>query len=166
MGESPRSFLFYDMKKDKLIEMAVSDAMTEKPLVIEVGGINFSINPPTLGKMQVLSKYYLALDIDDKKLGKNPQVESMRVCEEKTDIVCMLMAASTLDKKEELNDDEKIAELADFFKWNCKPSDFSIVLLALLTQIRYENFISSIRLASTLRQNEPKLPNGTGRVEQ
>ena len=166
MGESPRSFLFYDMKKDKLIEMAVSDAMTEKPLVIEVGGKNFSINPPTLGKMQVLSKYYLALGIDDKKLGKNPQVESMRVCEEKTDIVCMLMAASTLDKKEELNDDEKIAELADFFKWNCKPSDFSIVLLALLTQVRYENFISSIRLASTLRQNEPKLPNGTGRVEQ
>ena len=153
-------------KKDKITEMAVSDAMTEKPLVFEVGGKSFTVKPPTLGKMQVLSKYYLALDIDDEKLGVKPQVESMRICEAKTDIVCLLMAASTLDTKEDLQDDDKILELAEFFKWNCKPSDFAVVLLALLAQVRYENFISSIRLASILRQNKPKSPNGTGRVEQ
>lgn len=144
------------MDKDKIIEMAASDAMTEKPLKFEVGGKTFIVNPPTLGKMQVLSKYYLALDLNDDELGEHPQVESMRVCESKTDIVCRLMAASTFDKKEDLHDDDKITELAEFLKWHCKPSDFAVVLLALLTQVRYENFISSIRLAGTLRQNKPK----------
>ncbi|MBO4551406.1 MAG: hypothetical protein J5733_11810 [Bacteroidaceae bacterium] len=144
------------MDNKRIIEMAVSDAMTEKPIEFEVGEKTFTVNPPTLGKMQVLSKYYLALEIDDKELGKHPQVESMRVCEAKTDIVCSLMAASTLDSREDLLNDDKIAELADFFKWNCKPSDFSLMLLALLTQVRYENFISSIRLAAILRQNKPK----------
>ena len=154
------------MDANKRTEQAVSDALTEKPLGFQVGKRKFSVKPPTLGKMQVLSKYYLALDIDDEKLGREPQVEAMRVCETKTDDVCRLMAASTMDNRDDLLDDEKIQELADFFKWHCKPSDFSVVILAILTQVRYENFISSIRLAATLRQNKPKEPNGTGRVEQ
>ena len=147
-------------------ERAVTDAITEKPLVFKVGKQTFKVCPPTLGKMQVLSKYYLALDLDDEKLGKEPQVEAMRVCEANTDTVCRLMAAATFDKREDLLDDAKIQERADFFKWSGKPSDFSLVILAIITQVHYENFISSIRLAATLRQNEPKEPNGTHRVEQ
>ena len=154
------------MDANKRTEQAVSDAMTEKPLRFQVGKRKFTVKPPTLGKMQVLSKYYLALDIDDEQLGRSPHTESMRVCEAKTDDVCRLMAASTMDNREDLLDDAKIQELADFFKWNCKPSDFSTVILAILTQVKYENFIASIRLASTLRQNKPKEPSGTGRVEQ
>lgn len=137
-------------------ELAVTDAITEKPLVFKVKKQTFKVFPPTLGKMQVLSKFYLLLGIDDKKLGEEPQVEAMRVCESKTDNVCRLMAASTFDSQEDLLDDVKIEERANFFKWNCKPSDFSTVVLAILTQVHYENFISSIRLAATLRQNEPK----------
>lgn len=144
------------MDEDRRTEMAVSDAMTEKPLKFQVGKRVFTVKPPTLGKMQVLSKYYLALDIDDDRLGREPQVEAMRICEAKTDSVCRLMAASTFDRKDDLNDDDKIQQLADFFKWHCKPSDFSIVILAILTQVRYENFISSIRLAATLRLNKPR----------
>ncbi len=154
------------MDAEKRIEQAVTDAMTEKPLKFQVGKRRFTVKPPTLGKMQVLSKYYLALDIDDEKLGRFPHTESMRVCESKTDVVCRLMAVSTMDERDDLLDDEKVQELADFFKWHCKPSDFSTVILAILTQVKYENFIASIRLASTLRQNKPKQPNGTGRVEQ
>ena len=152
----PTLIFFLGMEKDRIIENTVSDAITEKPLKFKVGGKSFTVKPPTLGKMQILSKYYLELEIDDEKLGEHPQVESMRICETKTDTVCRLMAASTFDKREDLIDDDKINKLAEFFKWKCKPSDFSLVILALLTQIRYENFISSIRLASTLRQNKPR----------
>lgn len=144
------------MGTDYVTEKAVSDAVTEKPLVFKVNKQTFKVCPPTLGKMQVLSKYYLELEIDDTKLGVEPQVESMRVCEAHTDTVCRLMAVATYDKQEDLLDDKKIQERADFFKWNCKPSDFSLVVLAILTQVHYENFISSIRLAATLRQNAPK----------
>ena len=154
-----------NMTEDKKTEQAVSDAITERPLKFKVGKRMFVVNPPTLGKMQVLSRYYLDLDIDDEMLGRKPQVESMRVCESKTDVVCRLMAVATFSKREDLLDEVKIEELADYFKWHCKPSDFSAVLLAILSQVHYENFISSIRLAATLRQNKPRKPDGTGRVE-
>jgi len=140
----------------KNAEIAVSDAITEKPVVFTIGNKKFSIHPPTLGKMQILSKYYLMLEIDEKALTNEPHLEAMRVCEAKTDIVCQLMAVATFQKKDDLLDDEKIQERADFFKWNTEPADFSTVLLALLTQVHYENFISSIRLTQTLRQNAPK----------
>jgi len=144
------------MNIEKQIEMAVSDAVTEKPIELKVGSRKFKINPPTIGKMQILSKYYLMLDLDEEKLQENPQLEAMRVCRDKSDIVTELMAVATFNNKDDLLNDDKIKERAEYFKWNSKVEDFSIVLLALLTQTQYENFITSIRLPEILRQNNPK----------
>lgn len=144
------------MDEKKYIEASVSDAIVEKPIRFSIGKSKFSIYPPTLGKLQILSKYYLMLDIDEQALSGEPHLEAMRVCEAKTDTVCQLMAAATLDTKEDLLDDEKICELAGFFKFNAYPPDFGTVLLALLTQVHYENFMSSIRLTRILRQNAPR----------
>lgn len=144
------------MNIEKQIEMAVSDAVTEKPIELKVGSRKFKINPPTIGKMQILSKYYLMLDLDEEKLQENPQLEAMRVCRDKSDIVTELMAVATFNNKDDLLNDDKIKERAEYFKWNSKVEDFSMVLLALLTQTQYENFIISIRLTEILRQNKPK----------
>jgi len=142
---------------NKAVEMNVTDAITEKPISFSVGKRKFKIYPPTLGKMQMLSKYYLQLDIDEDALMEEPHVESMRVCESKTDVVCSLMAVAVSKTKEDLLDDDKLNEIAEFFKWNTAPTDFSTCLLALLTQIDYVNFISSIRLTKILRQNKPRI---------
>lgn len=144
------------MNIEKQIEMAVSDAVTEKPIELKVGSRKFKINPPTIGKMQILSKYYLMLDLDEEKLQENPQLEAMRVCRDKSDIVTELMAVATFNNKDDLLNSDKIKERAEYFKWNSKVEEFSIVLLALLTQTQYENFITSIRLTEILRQNKPK----------
>ena len=144
------------MNIEKQIEMAVSDAVTEKPIELKIGSRKFKINPPTIGKMQILSKYYLMLDLDEEKLQENPQLEAMRVCRDKSDIVTELMAVATFNNKDDLLNDDKIKERAEYFKWNSKVEEFSIVLLALLTQTQYENFITSIRLTEILRQNKPK----------
>jgi nitrate reductase beta subunit len=141
---------------EKMIEMAVSDAVTEKPIELKIGSRKFKINPPTIGKMQILSKYYLMLDLDEEKLQENPQLEAMRVCRDKSDIVTELMAVATFNNKDDLLNSDKIKERAEYFKWNSKVEEFSIVLLALLTQTQYENFITSIRLTEILRQNKPK----------
>jgi nitrate reductase beta subunit len=144
------------MNIEKQIEMAVSDAVTEKPIELKIGSRKFKINPPTIGKMQILSKYYLMLDLDEEKLQENPQLEAMRVCRDKSDIVTELMAVATFNNKDDLLNSDKIKERAEYFKWNSKVEEFSIVLLALLTQTQYENFITSIRLTEILRQNKPK----------
>ena len=142
--------------EQRIIEMAVSDTITEKPIEFSINKEKFSIYPPTFGKMQVLAKYYLMLEINEKALTEEPHVEMMRICEAKTDTVCTLMAIATFRDKEDILNDEKIGKRADFFKWNTQPADFSTVLLALLTQVHYENFITSIRLTKTLRINTPK----------
>ena len=141
---------------EKMIEMSVADAITEKPIEITVGKKNFEMRPPTIGKMQILSKYYLMLDLDEEKLQDNPQLEAIRICRDKSDIVTELMAVATFNNKDDLLNDDKIKERAEYFKWNSKVEDFSMVLLALLTQTQYENFIISIRLTEILRQNKPK----------
>lgn len=143
-------------KYSKIAEMFVSDAITEKPISFSVGDEKFEIKSPTFGKMQVLSKCYLMLDIDEEKFDKEPHLEAMRVCENHTDDVCRLMSVATFDKKEDLLDDEKIKQRADFLKYNTGPTEFCDVILAIMTQIDYANFINSIRLTKTLRQNKPK----------
>ena len=149
----------------RIVEMSVSDAMTEKPVEFSIGDEKFTIHPPTLGKMQILSKYYLMLDIDDDELGKEPQLEAMRICESKTDTVCRLMAVATFKEKDDLLSDEKINERAEYFKWNAHPEHFGVVIIAILSQIQYQNFINSIRLTQTFRINTMKGSGRPGRVE-
>jgi len=144
-------------EKEKITEMAVSDAVTEKPIFFNIGRRKFSIHPPNLGKMQILSKYYLALDIDEDKLNKEPHLEAMRICADRTDVVCSLMSVATYKSKDDLLNDEKIKQRAEFFKWNSNPEHFSSVILALLTQVNYANFMLSIRLTRILRQNASKV---------
>lgn len=145
-----------DNRYSKIAEMFVSDAITEKPIYFSIGEEKFEIKPPSLGKMQILSKCYLSLDIDEKKFDKEPHLEAMRVCEAHTDDVCRLMSVATFDKKDDLLNDNNIQLRADFFKFNTGPTEFCEVVLALMTQIDYANFINSIRLTKTLRQNKPK----------
>lgn len=147
------------------VEKSVSDAITQKPIRFSIGEHKFEIYPPTLGKMQVLSKLYLQLEIDEEQFSEEPHREVMRICEDRTDLICQLMAVATLRTESELLDDEKIAERAGFFKWNCYPEDFGTCVLAILTQVDYSNFMLSTRLTQMLRQNRPSI-EGAVRVEQ
>lgn len=144
-----------DLRKQLLIEQHVSDAMTEKPIALRIGDKEYKIAPPSFGKMQILSKLFLELDFDEKTLQENPETEVMRLAVEKTNLVCRLIAVATFNTKEDLMDDDKIAERAELIKWEGKPNDLSIVVLAILTQIDYSNFITSITLTKTLRLNKP-----------
>ena len=115
---------------------------------------DFEIHPPTLGKIEILSKLYLQLDLDESALQQEPHLEAMRVCEVHTDTVCRLMAISVSKTQQELFNESEINEKAEFFKWHCMPQEFANCLLALLTQVDYTNFMTSIRLTKMLRQNK------------
>lgn len=154
-----------DKKKQRFVESAVSDAMVGRPISFELKGQKFEIYPPTLGKMQILSKMYLQLEIDEDALMESPHLEAMRLCNSKTDVVCEIIAVATFNQKEDLLDNDKICERAEFFKWNCLPPDFGTCLLAILTQVDYENFMTSIRLTKILRQNAPIETKRANRVE-
>lgn len=117
---------------------------------------NLSVDTERPKNLAILSK---------EALSENPHLEAMRICDSKTDIVCEIMAVATFDQKEDLLDNDKICERAEFFKWNCLPPDFGTCLLAILTQVDYENFMTSIRLTKILRQNAPIATKRANRVE-
>lgn len=144
------------MFTQKQYELMASDAMLGKPIEFETAGEKFQIYPPSFGKMQMLSKLFLLLDFDEEKLLNEPMQESMRLCMEKTDIVCTLIATATFQSKEDLLNNEKITERAEFFKWNGETDTFCYVVTSLLAQVNYVNFSHSIVLTKTFRQNKPK----------
>lgn len=115
----------------------------------------FTIYPPKLGKLQILSRYFLQLGLDDAALKENPYAETLRVCAEKPDVVYELMAAAVCNTKEELNDEAHRRELASFFKWNGDAKDFGALVLAILTQNDYASFITSVGLLKHFRVNRP-----------
>lgn len=127
---------------------------------------DFTIAPPTIGKMQLLSNLYLDLKIDEKDLEANPTTTVMEICAHKTDICAKMMAMATLTSPDDLLNDAKVKERAEFFKWNCQPNDMSLVILALIAFVDYENFLNSIALTKILRQNGSTPKIATEAVEK
>ncbi len=143
------------MDRDKMIEAAAADAMTGKHISFTLNGEKYKISPPTMGKMQILAKLYLQLDFDEDALIEKPHTEVMRICADKADMVCRIMAVATLDTKEELLDDNVVNERAEKFKWSCTTEDYTQFVIAMMTMVDYENFISSTRLLRMTRLNKP-----------
>lgn len=116
----------------------------------------FTIKPPKLGKLQILSRYLLQLDLNDKALGEDPINEAARVCAEKPDIACELMAAAVCNRQEELENEDYRKELTEFFRWNADAKDFGALILAIIKQNDYPGLIASLRLLKAFRMNEPR----------
>lgn len=116
---------------------------------------DFFIYPCTLGKMSLLTSYFLKMDFDEKRLQEEPMRESMRVCLNQTDLVCETMAIAVLPNKEDIEDEGKVRELKEYFKWNSYAGDYAGLLLTLITMNDYVGFTNSIRLTEILRLSRP-----------
>ena len=125
------------------------------------------VYPPTLGKLQLLSKLFLNLDIDFEAFKVDPATEIFKCCGEKTDVLAEIMAISILKTKEELLDSSLVKKKAEIFKWCTSPQDFALVVGALITQIDLSNFSNSIRLTRLFRLNDKReSKHGANRVEK
>ncbi|MBO6117378.1 MAG: hypothetical protein J6P44_02420 [Bacteroidales bacterium] len=173
------------MKKEDLTAIRMADVITEKALEFSIdystmekikpnslfkrlfSKINpkyqsvtkqrkFKVFPLQLGRLQLLSKIYLQLEIDEKAWKEKPEIEIWRVCNEKTDLICRFIAiAVTKDKSDVMNEDY-LNEVIEFIKTNCTPQDFVQVMLMILQQIDLVNFTNAMLLMKLLRLNEPK----------
>lgn len=178
------------MKNTRSIEQAASDAIVQKPIELSlrydkplktkkfsfktfkfVNSIpvveTFKIYPPSLGKLQLLSKLFLQLGLDIEEVKMDPATEIFKCCSDKSDILAEIMAVAVLRTKEELLNSSLIEERKQLFLWYTTPEDFSIIVGAILMQIDLTNFSNSIRLTKLFRLNEPKESRrGANRVEK
>ena len=92
------------MDFNKEIERNISDAIIERPVNFSMGKSKLCLYPPTLGKMQILKNLYFSMDVNMELLAINPLAETLRICTEKPDAVCQIIAYSTFNDKKSIMD--------------------------------------------------------------
>lgn len=129
------------MDFNKEIEINISDAIIEKPVGFSMGKSRYCLYPPTLGKMQILKNLYFSMNVNMELLAINPLAETLRLCMEKVEPVCQIIAYSTFRDKRSVLDTEKILQRAKFFQDNASAEDLATILTIILSHDKIEEFI-------------------------
>lgn len=112
--------------------MDIADAIMEKPVGFSVGDRHFFLYPPTLGKVYLLSRFIDGLGINKDILNFNQYMEVLRLCREKKDIVCRIIAYHSIYRKDDLFNESEVNSRQELFMKELEEEDmctlFSIVL--------------------------------------
>ena len=123
------------------IEMNIADTIMERPYAFSVNERQFSLYPVTLGKTYLLLRLIESLGMNADIIKANPYMEALRLCREKKDIVCRLLAYHTLDRMEELFDSEIVDERCRYLSENLSDEEMSQLLVMVLAKDNTEEFI-------------------------
>lgn len=129
------------MSNNKEIEMNISDAIIERPISFSLGKSKLCLYPPTLGKMQILKNLYFSMGVNMELLSINPLAETLRICTDKPDTVCQIIAYSTFNDKKSILDMEKVLRRAKFLQDNTSAEDLATLLTVILSNDKIEEFI-------------------------
>lgn len=115
----------------------------------------FVIHQPYLGTLDIISRLFLEIKIEEEFLKENPLVETKRIAVESARTCAIVVAVAVLNSKWLIRFFSK--PLADYFFWRLKP-DKLLQLALIINQIsNLGDFISSIRLMSAVRTTTPRL---------
>lgn len=128
------------------IEMNIADTMMEKPIGFNIGSRHFCLYPPTLGKYLLVSRLVPVLEIDIKMLSMNPYFEAMRLCREKTDIVCRILAYHTLKRRCDIQNERRVEKQSRYFKDNLDYKELSQIFMVVLSWEDVSSYIKFLGL--------------------
>ena len=94
----------------------ITDVIIEKPIAVSIGGKQFVIAPPSLGKTMLIARFMAMLDFRMDVAKMNAKAAIMDVCTKKEDVVCQLIAVLLTSDKEHLVNDSHIVNLAEYVK--------------------------------------------------
>lgn len=168
------------MNKQKQIENLMADTMTEqatefainyycKPFflmrwintllkrktTLKTAQKTFYVYPPTLAKMEMFSKVINQLEVNEKQWKENPSIEVWRLCNDKTDLICLFIAIAVTRERELLQDKRYLQRTASFIKGNGTAEDFVKLFLLVLQKVDVVNFTNAMLLTRLYRINEP-----------
>ena len=141
----PYALLFYPVMTERdYIDMDIADAVMERPQGFRVGEKRFSLYPVTLGKLYLLKRLTDTLGIDIHNVSLNPYLEAIRLCAEKRDTVCELIAYHTFNRKRDLFDTEKIRHRAGFFNKSLDNEELAQLLVTALSGYDLNAFLKHL----------------------
>ena len=129
------------MSFNKEIEMNIADAIVERPIHFSMDKNKYCLYPSTLGKMQLLKNLYFSMNVNMELLSLNPLAETLRVCHDSPEIVCRIIAYSTLNDKKSILDIEKVNQRASLFQKNMSVEELATVLSIILSSDKIEEFV-------------------------
>ena len=156
---------FYGMKtKNENIEMNIADAIMEKPIGFNIGNRHFCLYPPSLGKLYLLSRLTKQLEVNYNIMRSNPYLESLRICKEKKDIVCRILAYHTLNHKNVLLNEKKVNKREAFLNKNLDSEELAQLLVTVTSWDNAEVYIRHFGLdkEQELRKKISKLKSKNG----
>ncbi len=121
------------MENSKVIEMDIADIIMERPYAFRVGCRQFHLYPVTLGKTFLLSRLVEGLGINIEHIKINPYMEAIRLCTDKSDDVCRLLAYHTINEKDMLFDNDYVDEIVGFFVKELSIEDMAELFVIVLS---------------------------------
>ena len=148
------------------IEIELIDAITEKPYCFFVKDKKFSIYPKTLGKIKLLQPVYDSLGADESNIALDPYLEALRLCKEKKEIVCRVIAYNTFQKKNQILNDYLVKNRADFFLNELDDEDLASLLVLLITDDKVQKFSDYLGITkdTAMKQKIAKLKKDNNNV--
>lgn len=130
------------MDEHKLdIEISISDAILDKPICFNIGKRRFYLYQPTLGKTYLLARITESLELNNDILSMNPYMEALRLCKEKRDTVCLVIAYHSLQGKRNVLDNEKVNKRAKLFSSQLDDAELAQLLVLVFSWDSSESYI-------------------------
>lgn len=122
------------------IESRVIDSMLSIPVPFKIGEDDFYIYHKTLGRIQLLSRLRKLLGINEKFAQTDPYAEALRLCHNKKDIVCRLIAYSTLKTKDEIFNNSVVSGRIKYFEEKLSDEELATIFLSILLDDEIPSF--------------------------
>lgn len=114
------------------MDVSIIGTIIEKPRGFKVGEKRLYLYPVTLGKHYLISLFVDSIGMDMGNIRINPYMESLRLCKERRDTVCRILAYHTFDKREELYDEDIIHERCGFLSDNMDDESLAQLLVVVM----------------------------------
>lgn len=116
---------------------------------------SFTIHQPYLGTLDIISRIFLEIEIDENLLQENTLPETRKLIVQSARKCALIVAVSVLNSRWKIKYLSKM--LSRYFLWRIQP-DKLLKLAIYINQINnLGDFISSIRLMSMIRTTAPRI---------
>jgi hypothetical protein len=113
----------------------ISDAVLCVPHAFTVGGRQYALYPPSLGKTLLLEREISKLAINDNIMRFDASLEILRLVKERKRECCRIISYSTFKNKDDVLDARQVEERTDDFKDRLSDEDIARLVLVSLSDV-------------------------------
>lgn len=132
------------MVDEGLMDMNIEDAIIGRPFGFSVGKRKLFLYPVTLGKLYLLGRLSIELEINEDIIYTNPYLEALRLCEQKKELVCRILSYHTFDLKMDMFNEAKIRCRARLLMENLKKEELATLFVLVISTDNTESFIKHL----------------------